>query len=41
MKPVVADGEELSEEQLEAVAGGFCIKSIASTVWNGIKSCGC
>jgi hypothetical protein len=42
MKPVVENGEELSEEQLEAVAGGWCgglIKEIAKTIYNGIKNC--
>lgn len=45
MKPVTTNGEELSEEQLEAVAGGLCLPAIAATVaiaktlWNGINRC--
>ena len=47
MKPGVATGEELSEEQLEVVAGGLslgaivAIGSIASTIYRGIKGCSC
>ncbi|MEY2833407.1 MAG: hypothetical protein RLZZ574_2666, partial [Cyanobacteriota bacterium] len=42
MKPMVADGEELSEEQLQAVAGGFSVGPIlvaAESIWSGIKGC--
>jgi hypothetical protein len=39
MKPVVTNGEELSEEQLESVAGGFCVIPIAKSIWGGIKGC--
>lgn len=45
MKPVTTNGEELSEEQLEAVAGGGILSAItatiqiAKTVWNGIDRC--
>jgi hypothetical protein len=42
MKPEVENGEELSEEQLESVAGGWCdtiFKEIGKTIINGIKNC--
>ncbi len=47
MKPVITNGEELSEEQLEAVAGGIlpviggiaATIQIAKTLWNGLKRC--
>jgi hypothetical protein len=45
MKPVTINGEELSEEQLEAVAGGGILSTItatiqiAKTVWNGLDRC--
>ncbi len=39
MKPVIANGEELSEEQLEAVAGGWCWNSIKRSINYGISGC--
>lgn len=39
MKPVVATSEELSEEQLEAVAGGGIIKSLVNTIGSGVLGC--
>ena len=39
MKPVIANGEELSEEQLESVAGGFCAPIIIKTIATGILGC--
>jgi hypothetical protein len=42
MKPVIATGDELSEEQLEAVAGGWCsgvVKTVVKTVMTGVLGC--
>ena len=39
MKPLVPVGSELSEEELEAVAGGLCIKKIVETVLTGVVGC--
>ena len=39
MKPVAPTGSELSEEELEAVAGGFCGTIIIKTVACGVSSC--
>jgi hypothetical protein len=39
MKPVAAADSELSEEQLEAVAGGFCAGIIIKTVLTGLAGC--
>jgi hypothetical protein len=39
MKPITTHGQELSEEQLEAVAGGIDVVGIAKSVWLGLKRC--
>jgi hypothetical protein len=39
MKPVTTNGEELSEEQLEAIAGGFCWDKVVQTVREGVRGC--
>lgn len=39
MKPSVSAEGELSDEELEAVAGGGFKQSLKNTVWGGIKGC--